>query len=207
MLARISARWWLSLVCAFPLAFLGMLFAGYMNYNSQPMFIGRTTVMETLGPPVKGQPDYYKMRLGDLNNLAASQRVLTNAATTLNDLGMKFTPAEVLGATQIAPVRDTNILAIEVTLPDAKEAKVAADVIAAELKKEYSRLNSTPGRPDVALRTIDPAFVRQVDQRHVLRLGIGLVYGFLTGILLGLVLAAMLPTRPKLDQFSPQQGV
>jgi uncharacterized protein involved in exopolysaccharide biosynthesis len=280
MLAKIGKRWWLPFVCAFAVAFLGFLSAAYVNYNSEPMYVGRTTVMESFGSPMEGQPDHYKMRLGDLGNLATSQAVLSNTAQTLSDLGMKFTPQQVLSGTSIMPVKDTNILAIEVTLPDAKEAKVAADVIAAEFKKVYANLKDAPlsqnrefieaqirrtreamiqaqgaldrykqenggklpakkanmaalaidlksatdtyslmrskldeakireqqSRTEVALKTIDPAYVCLVDQHHSLKLGIGLIGGFFAGIVLGLVLAALLPVRRQSEPIS-QQGV
>lgn len=146
MLSRIAARWWLTLVCAFPVAFLGLLSAAYVNHNTEPMYAGRTTVMESVGPPVQGQSDYYKMRLANLGNLATSQRVLSNAANTLSELGMKYSPRQILMSTSVTPVRDTNTLAIEVTLPDAQEAKISADVIAAELKKAYADQNNASAR-------------------------------------------------------------
>ena len=129
-----------------------VLAVAFWNYNSEPIYTGRTTVMESksiqqVGIPLfqsqmMGNATDLQLQLSNLGNLATSQRVLSNAAQTLSDLGMKFTPAQVLSATSVTPVRDTNILAIEVTLPDAESAKVAADVIAAEFKKVYADLNN-----------------------------------------------------------------
>lgn len=122
------------------------------NFNSEPEYIGRTTLMESKSIQQMGVPLFQsqmmsvtpdiQLQLSNLSNIATSQKVLLNAAQTLADLGMKFKPEQILGATNVTPVRDTNILAIEVTLPDAKEAKVAADVIAAEFKKVYAELNN-----------------------------------------------------------------
>ncbi len=131
---------------------VAVLSVAYWNYNAEPMYVGRTTVMESKNIQQVGVPLFQsqlmggvvdiQLQLSNLGNLATSQRVLSNAANTLNDLGMKYRPEEILGATQVSPVRDTNILAIEVTLPDAKEAKVAADVIASEFKKVYADINT-----------------------------------------------------------------
>ncbi len=129
-----------------------VLCVAYWNHNTVPMYVGRTTVMESKTIQQVGVPLFQsqlmggaldvQLQLSNLGNIATSQRVLSSAANTLNDLGMKHTPEEILAATQVAPVRDTNILAIEVTLPDAKEAKVAADVVAAEFKRVYADLNT-----------------------------------------------------------------
>ena len=124
----------------------------FWNYNSEPLYVGRTTLMESKSIRQIGVPLYQSQMMGssvdlqlqisNLGNLATSQRVLQNAALTLSDLGMNFTPQQVLSATSVTPVRDTNILAVEVTLPNAEAAKVAADVIAAEFKKVYADLNN-----------------------------------------------------------------
>lgn len=113
-----------------------------------PMYVGRTTLMEsgTLSKRSSNKTTaaMEERRLSTLGNIVTSQRVLANAAATLSNLGMKTTPEQVLSATQVIPVRDANILAIEVTLADPKEAKVAADVLAAEMKKVYNDLYFAP---------------------------------------------------------------
>ncbi|MCX6344119.1 MAG: polysaccharide biosynthesis tyrosine autokinase [Armatimonadetes bacterium] len=75
-------------------------------------------------------------------SIATSQRVLESAIDTLRDLSLNMKVDEILRATRVEPVKDTNIMAIEVTLPDPEVAKVAADVIAAEFKKVYAELNN-----------------------------------------------------------------
>lgn len=87
-------------------------------------------------------PTDLQLQISNLGNLATSQRVMQNAAQTLSDLGLNYDARRILSATSVTPVRDTNILAIEVTLPDAEAAKVAADVVAAEFKKVYADLNN-----------------------------------------------------------------
>ena len=120
------------------------------NQRTEQLYTGRTTLMESTGMSEKGIDIYAKpymqldtqLRLTNLGQLAISQRVLSNAAQTLSDLGMKFTSEEIVSNTSVEPVRETNIIAVEVTLPDPEEAKVAADVIASEFKKAYGELNN-----------------------------------------------------------------
>lgn len=143
MLAKIGRLWWLVIVCAFlagvcayPLTVQALYVASsYMSIAKQ-MYVGRTTLMES------GQHGSSERQMARLGNIATSQAVLSNAAQTLSQLGMKSTPQEVLSHMSVMPVRDTNILAIEMTLPDPQEAKVAADVIASELKKAYADTNN-----------------------------------------------------------------
>lgn len=122
----------------------------YINYTTVPLYTGRTTLMESKGMSEQGIPLYpqqymqldVQLRLSNLGNIATSQRVMQNAAMTLDDLGRKFTADEILRRTSIAPVRDTNIMAVEVTLPDPNEAKIAADVVAAEFRRVYGEINN-----------------------------------------------------------------
>lgn len=133
---------------------IGMIICvGIVAINNQmqvPEYIGRTTLMEQKGmategialfPEQFGQLDL-QLRLANLGHIATSQKVLAGAAETLADLGMRFSPDFIVSRTTVEPVRDTNILAIEVRLPDPTEAKVAADVIANEFKKQYHELNN-----------------------------------------------------------------
>ena len=129
-----------------------VLTVAYMNVTSQPEYVGRTTLMESDSiqktPVPLFQSDMMsstmdiQLQLSNLGTIATSQKVINNAVATLQDLDMKIPPEKIIAATSVAPVRDTNILAVEVTLPNAKEAKIAADVIAAEFKKVYSDLHS-----------------------------------------------------------------
>lgn len=129
-----------------------VLAVAYWNFKAEPLWTGRTTLMESKSIQQTGVPLFnsemmsgpvdVQLELSNLGNLATSQRVMSSAANTLADLGMNHSPREILSATSVSPVRDTNVLAIEVTLPDAKEAKVAADVIAAEFKKVYADINT-----------------------------------------------------------------
>lgn len=120
------------------------------NQLADPMFTGRTTLMESKGMSREGIspfPEQFmqvdvQLRLSNLANIATSNKVIVNAAQTLSDLGLRYEPQEIFQHTSVQPVRDTNILAIEVTLPDPEEAKIAADVIAAEFKKVYADLNT-----------------------------------------------------------------
>ncbi len=126
----------------------------FYNYTTVQLYTGRTTVMEPSGMSMDQIPLYpeqfaqldMNLRLSNLGSIASSQRVMQNASLTLADLGMKFTPGEILSHTNVSPVRDTSQLAIEVTLPEQNEAKIAADVIAAEFKKVYGDLSNSAVR-------------------------------------------------------------
>lgn len=190
-------------VCAYPMILWGAYTATSYTPHSRTMYVARTTIMESLGPPMKGQPDYYKMRLDNLVSLATSQAVFSNAAQTLDDLGMKSTVDRALSGTSVTPVQDTNILAIEVTTPDLKEAMIAADVIAAEIKKEYVRQHESDAQPVATLRTLDPAFGYRVTSP---RLGASILpilfspyggpaIGVIVGLVLGLAIAALARKR------------
>ncbi len=122
------------------------------NAATERKYVARTVLSEASGVQQMGVPLFQsqmmssnmdlQLQLSNLGNIATSQRVMSNAAQKLWELGLKFSPKDILAATSVTPVRDTNYLAIEVTLPDSNDAKVAADVIAAEFKKVYADLNS-----------------------------------------------------------------
>jgi capsular exopolysaccharide synthesis family protein len=90
---------------------------------------------------------------------------MQNAANTLNDLNLRYSPEEILKSTKVSPVKDTNIIAIEVTLPDPQEAKIAADVVASALKNVYDDLNNAAVRQsrefiEAQLKTTKEAMIR-----------------------------------------------
>lgn len=119
------------------LAILGMAVFGVLIGAAgcgKPMYTARTTLMAAPGGPghgIKGGPDA-------IVKIGSSQKVLNASIQTLEDLGLQYQPEELLPYTAIFVEPHTNIVAIEVTLPDGREAKVAADVIAAEIKKAYT---------------------------------------------------------------------
>jgi capsular polysaccharide biosynthesis protein len=104
-------------------------------------------------------------------------------------------PSEVLSSLRVTPVKDTYIVAIEVTSGDAREAKAAADIVGSVLKAKCS----SSGSGGSQLRTIDPAFVRPVQKHTVLRstfallvspsirTAVGVIAGAACGLMLGLV--------------------
>ena len=121
------------------------------NMSTPQLYTGRTTVMESTGMSTEGTPIYaeqqmmmdVQLKLSNLGNIATSQRVLGAAADTLRDLNLNYTSEEILGKTLVQPVKDTNILAIEVTLENRDDAKIAADVVAAEFKRVYAEINNS----------------------------------------------------------------
>lgn len=122
------------------------------NLSSQQLYRARHVLTESKSVQQIGVPLFQsqmmipnidlQLQLSNLGNIATSQTVLDNALQMLSDYGFSFTPDQILAATDVTPVRDTNFLAIDVTLPDPKEAKVAADVIASEFKNFYAELNT-----------------------------------------------------------------
>lgn len=120
------------------------------NQRTVPVYTGRTTLMESTGMSQGGTSLFpeqtllldLQLRLANLATIATSQRVMNNAAETLKDLGVTTSTEEILANTTVQPVADTNILAIEVTLANPNEAKMAADVIASEFKKAYGYINN-----------------------------------------------------------------
>lgn len=149
------------------------------NYMAKPLFTGRTTVMEPEGMSQQEVPLYpsqltqldVQLRLSNLASIATSQRVFGAAAETLPEYGMRFSPQQIFSSTKVSPVRDTNILAVEVTLPDPNEAMVAADVIAEEFKRVYSELNNAALAQsrefiEAQLETTREAMVKAQDERR-----------------------------------------
>jgi len=139
------------------------------------MWTGRTTLVESenltretipLYPQmVYGGVNDIQLRLSNLGTIAVSNTVMQNAANTLNDLNLKYSPEEILQSTKVSPVKDTNIIAIEVTLPDPEEAKIAADVVASALKNVYDDLNNAAVRQsrefiEAQLKTTKEAMVK-----------------------------------------------
>lgn len=61
--------------------------------------------------------------------------MLGNCGASMADLGMRMSADEVFPHTTVCPDR-----IVEVTLADPNEAKIAADLVAAELKRTYSEM-------------------------------------------------------------------
>jgi capsular polysaccharide biosynthesis protein len=140
-----------------------------------------------------------QLRGRNLTKVLSSMTVMQNAAMTLGDLGIKITPMEITSATSVSVIRDTSIIAVEITLPDQDEAKVAADVLAAEMKKVYAKMcsprhaggSAQPAASDgPCLVTVDPAVVFPVNQHKLSNLWLGLM----GGLLLGVIVAAVIPS-------------
>lgn len=137
------------------------------NMRAVPEFMARTTLMESKGMSEAGVdpfPEQYMMqmdaqlRLSNLVNIATSRRVLVNTYQALHDYGLSYDPDEILQHLNVQPEKDTNILAIEVTLPAKKligeseedaeartkqESIQVASVVAAQFKKVYGDINNS----------------------------------------------------------------
>lgn len=199
--SRLAFRLWLPVVLAVFAGFAGVLAAAYMNFNTRPMYVGRTTIIQSAHiSSIAHGPDESD-GVKDLIAIAGSKELASAVAAKLNDLGTQHSAAEIAKAKSFVPVKDTYIVAIEVTLPDAREAKMAADVYADELKKLYDRINHLS--PDQrGLNTIDPACVRQVDQHKSLKLALGFIIGLVAGVVVGLILALVTPIKTKESSFA-----
>lgn len=112
--------------------------------SKKQMYIGRTTLIENkalFGPSVyKPSAQLTERRINTLVSIATSDRVMMNSANILRDLGLVSSPQKLLSSVTIEPVQNTNILTIEVQLPDPQEAKLAADVIASEFKRSLAEI-------------------------------------------------------------------
>lgn len=139
----------------------------YGNSSSVQSYIGRTTLMESTAMPQQGIPLYPEqyaqldvaLRLSNLSTIATSLKVRQRAAEALADFHLSLRPDEILQHLEVRPEKDTNILALEVILPSTplpsesredaeartrEEARISAEVIAAEFKKYYGELNNSP---------------------------------------------------------------
>ena len=182
MLRKIGSRWWLIILSM--IVCVGA--AAVVNYNRAQFYTGRTTLLE-VHPPASSDR---QAALNTLGSIATSNRVMQYADETLRDLRLNWRSERVYAGTNIRPVKDTYILAVEVTLPDPTEAKVAADVVGASVKKFYNEFYGYKGaKGEPSLKTVDPAHVFPVNQRKMLRL----VRALIEGLVLGIVLAAILP--------------
>ncbi len=122
----------------------------YLNSRTPQAYVGHVELMESQGMSREGIPLYpeqllqmdVQLRLSNLGRIATSQPVLRNALVTMRDFGVIIDGDYLVKHTTVEPVKDTNILAIEVSLPDGRNAKTAADVIALEFTKVYSELNN-----------------------------------------------------------------
>lgn len=140
----------------------------YSNMNSVQSYTGRTTLWESKGMSEGGVPLYpeqymqaldVQLRLSNLSNIATSLRVRQAAAEALADFHLSTSPQEIVQQhLDVHPEKDTNILAVEITLPsiplpgesreDAEsrtreEARISAEVVAAEFKRAYAELNNS----------------------------------------------------------------
>lgn len=199
MAKRIAARWWLPLVSAFVVAFLGILVAVYANYNAEPMYIGRATVMANAAS-LRGIPDKESAQPGNITSVPNGQRVLASAAKGLSGVAPELTPKRISSISTIFRVRDTSIVAVEATAPNAIEARVVADTVGAAFAAGLSR--SKAAADGAVGKIIDPAFVRPADRHTFQKLLFGLMGGFFAGTVLGLVLAASIPISNKESSFA-----
>ena len=117
------------------------------------LYTARTTLIETGTLSERNDSN----RLATLAEIATSGRVMGAAARVFADFGLDKT--QILGSVTARAVKDTSILAIEVTWPNPQEAKLAADVIATEFKRAYAEIYTASARQtraflEAALETV-----------------------------------------------------
>ncbi|MBP5093458.1 MAG: polysaccharide biosynthesis tyrosine autokinase [Abditibacteriota bacterium] len=142
----IKRRWWLVV--------LGMIvcvsIVGYKLWTAPTFYVGRTTIQEALGSAHIGVPIYQsqlmqtqmdlQQRLSNLSNLATSREVMTHALDLIKIEGLDV--EKISSHTKVSAVKDTNIIAIEVTLENSDQAKVAAGAIAEAFKEYYGEITN-----------------------------------------------------------------
>lgn len=119
---------------------------------TKPAYIGQVKVMERQ-PTQQGvqvfQAGYVfdpnqQTHLNDLGVIATSERVLGGAARTLAMLNISSNPEELLRTVKVEPVRDSQVLNIEVRSGDRDQAENAADVVASEFQRAYREIMGEP---------------------------------------------------------------
>ena len=191
MLRKIASRWWIILLSIV----VCIAAAANSNYRQKQLYTGRTTLLASVAETTDASK---RVSMNTLAQIARSSRMMGYAALSLSDCGGNDLARRVLPWTSVEPVKDTNILAVEVTLPDPAEAKLAADVVAASIKKACQEILAPKQKDEPVLKTIDPAIVFPVDQRRSRKL----LGALLAGLIAGIVIAAMLPGGSRREERS-----
>ncbi len=111
-----------------------------LPWNQSRKYVATTTLMDSLALSDTSTAETRSARLAIAVSIAGSNRVMRDVAATLEDLGLSYSPGELIRAARVYETGTPGTLAIAVYLDDAAQAKVAADVIAAELKKVYGEI-------------------------------------------------------------------
>ena len=101
------------------------------------LYVGRATL--TLHPLAKAQPNA-KMDLNDLAVIATSDKVFSQAESTLRLLNVSRDPQALLMTVKVEAVPGSQGFQIEVISPYREEATDVADIIAREVKSHYSEI-------------------------------------------------------------------
>ena len=125
------------------------------------MYVATTTLMDPIALSDTSSPETRSARLAIVMSIARSNRVIRDAIAVLNDLGLKYSPDELMNAARVYPTGSPGMLAINVHLPDARQAKAAADVLASELKKVYAEIRLAGPRRNTKLVEAQVADLRE----------------------------------------------
>ena len=138
---------------------------------------------------VANAPKYYTARTV---LMIPSKHPHSNARQVLVQVPVKGKSAvfrdQLKGSLTVTGFKDTNLVAIEVTLPRPEDAIMAADAAARAYKKAWPSRFGT-------LKTVNSAYVFPASDHAYLKLGLCLLAGLLSGWIPGTLIAAALAGR------------
>lgn len=108
--------------------------------HTVPLYTGRTTIALMTPPSEHLSKSEMQSKLSAVEDIARSTEVLQATSSALSKLGVKVSLDDLRRSLNVDHIKDTSILAIEVTFGDPEQAKVMTDVVAAEMKKRYNQL-------------------------------------------------------------------
>ena len=137
------------------------------NPLEQPrMYRATTILMDPIALSDTSSPETRSARVAILTGLARGMRVMTAASNTLSDLGLDLSPSALMESTRVYAAGCPGTLGIDVHMADAKHAKVAADVIAAELKRIYGEIRLAGPRQTREFLEAQAEELREQVKRH-----------------------------------------
>ncbi|WP_084110686.1 polysaccharide biosynthesis tyrosine autokinase [Arthrobacter cupressi] len=186
-LRAIVRGWWIVLVCA--VAGLGA--AAIVTENMQPQYQSTVRFL-VVSPPATGQSALQSDEL-------SRGRIATYAALVKNDLfverilrdsGVPVDGAQALDAISASGDRDTLLLTVVVTMPDASDAVAAASAIAKNFGPAVNELEEGR-RPEGSSQTVLTVVSGPTpeDAPVAPRVGLNLGLGLLLGVALGIGIA------------------
>ena len=116
--------------------------------EEEQMWEGRTTLLFV---PRTSQGIDADCQLANLVRLCTSNAVISRSISSLQDLGVEVDLQQLIGSLSIERIPGTTMVVVRVTANDPSEAKSAADVIAAEMRRFQAEVASGPSRDEATL--------------------------------------------------------